>query len=385
MQKTWLKMIVVILITSLTGCATFTGLGKDNTPPPYALVNYTSQVSPKLIWSIQASHGSGKYYLNFVPAVNANAIFTVGQYGLVTALNVNNGQQYWQNNLGELLVTGPGVGNGVVIVGGANADVIALNQQTGKRLWRITLSDPISTIPVIIGNTAILKTVDGELWAINTASGSVLWQYNHGAPLMELAGGSTPVVVGNKVITGYSDGKLAAYTLNTGQLLWQTTIAQPSGAADVEQMIDIVADPEIFAGTLYVVTYQGNLVAINSSAGQVFWRTPLSSYTGMTISGNIIFVTDAQGVVWAINRLNGQLLWQQPYLQNRVLSAPVATDNSTIVIADHEGYLHWLNQTNGVTVGRVKASDKPILAKPEVIGNQVYVLATNGEVSRFQF
>jgi outer membrane protein assembly factor BamB len=77
-----------------------------------------------------------------------------------------------------------------------------------------------------------------------------------------------------------------------------------------------------------------------------------------------------------LSLVNGQVLWQQSYLRNRVLTTPAAS-NGAVVVADHEGYVHWLSQANSLTIGRVKVSDKPIIAGPVVIGNRLFVLSTS--------
>ena len=59
--------------------------------------------------------------------------------------------------------------------------------------------------------------------------------------------------------------------------------------------------------------------------------------------------------------------------------------NDTVVVADGEGYIHWLSQTDGNIVARTQAiKNKSILAAPVVIDNTVYVTAQNGDVASYQ-
>lgn len=362
---------------SLSGCAAITGIGKDNTPAPSPLVNFQPQLHPHQVWSSRAGKGTDEQYLNLVPAINGNAVFTADYKGNVTALDLQSGKKLWQTDLDTPLVAGPGVGQGVVLVGNSQAGLIALNQSNGKALWHTTLSNQIIAPPVIADNMAMIKTLDGQFWAINLSNGSTLWRRGHNVPFMRLSGGSRPKVVGDKVIVGYADGKLDAYSLQ-GKLLWQIAAANPQGASDVEQMVDIVADPKISGNTIYVVTYQGNLTAVNTDTGNVIWQQPLSSYSGLALSNQAVFVTDATGTVKAYNRSNGQLLWQQDNLKYRKLTAPVVVGNS-IVVGDGEGYLQFLSQSDGSVIGR-ETLDKntPIMTAPIVNGNNIYVLDSDG-------
>lgn len=362
---------------SLGGCAAITGVGTDNTPAPSPLVNFQPQLNPQKVWVSRAGKGTDEQYLNLVPAMNGNAVYTADYKGHVTALNLQNGKTLWQTDLDTPLVAGPGVDQGVILVGSSQAGLYALNQSNGRINWHTTLSNQIIAPPIITNNMAIVKTLDGQLWAINLSDGSTLWHQGHNIPVMRLSGGSRPQIVGNKIIVGYADGKLDAYTLQ-GKLLWQIAVAQPQGASDVEQMVDIVGDPKISGNTIYVVTYQGNLTAVNTDTGNILWQQPLSSYTGLALSNQAVFVTDATGIVRAYSRSNGQLLWQQDNLKYRKLTAPVVIGNS-IAVGDGEGYLQFLSQSDGSIIGRqVVDKNTPIMTAPIVNGNNIYVLDSDG-------
>jgi outer membrane protein assembly factor BamB len=381
-----LKICLLLGLTlTLSACATITGRGTDNTPPPSPLVSYKAQFSPQRIWSSQAGKGTDGKYLNLIPAISGNAVYISDAKGLVTALNLQTGKTLWQSDLKVPLAAGPGVGEGIIVVGGNQADMYALNQTDGKIRWHVNLSDQVTSVPVIANGRVVVKTLDGHLWALNTDNGAIQWQQTHNVPVMVLAGGSQALIIGNKVITGYADGKLAAYSLVGGTLLWTTAAANPQGVSDVEQMIDITATPAAGAGdVMYVVTYQGNLSAVNVNTGNIIWAQPLSSYTGLALSAQSVFVTDAAGSVYAFNRTNGQKLWQQDNLKYRKLTAPVVMGN-TVIVADGEGYLHWLSQSDGSTIARVAVDrNTPVTAAPVITANQVYVLNTKGKVAGYK-
>jgi len=385
-NKLILSSLLISALSGLTGCATISGIGKDNTPPPTPLTaKYTAQVIPKTVWATNAGDGVGKNNFNLVTALgNNNQVFTADRKGQVTAVNATTGKQQWQIDLKEPLVAGPAVSNNLVFVAGDNADLYALQTSDGKIAWHVSVSGQITAVPVVVNNLVIVKTLDGQLWALNLSDGKTVWQYNHGSPPLVLAGGSKPQIVGNTLITGYEDGKLAAYDLNQGGLLWETQIASPLGASDIEQLVGIVADPVLADNTVYVVTYQGNLAAVNAKTGQVNWQQPVSSYTGLVVANQRIFVTDATGNVLAFDRTTGERLWQVALLRYRLLTAPAAMGNN-IVIGDGEGYLHWLNQADGTIVGRVAVSTNvPIVTTPIVVGNNVFVLTSKGFLVRYQ-
>lgn len=354
------KIFALGLCVLLTGCTTISGVGEDNTPAPTALVVYQAQFTPQLVWSRHTN-----------PAKT------------VSIFDLSNGMSFWESPLKNTLVAGPSVGHQSVYVGDNNGGVWALDLNSGKTRWHVVLSDPIVSTPLVSTNAIFVRTLDGTVWSLQNTTGAVLWSAADGIPTLVLSGGSKPILLGNTLIVGSSNGELTAYNAKTGTVKWQSVVAQPQGATDVEKMVDIVANPKVSGATIYVVTYQGNLSAINAQTGRVLWQTPMSSYSGLAVSSSAIFLTDAKGCVYAFNRNTGKQIWKQNYLQYRKLTAPAIMGNS-IVIADAEGVIHWLSQSTGETVSRVEAGNSPIKSAPLVSGNTVYVLSSNGLVSAYR-
>lgn len=356
------KIIVLVGLLLLTGCTTISGIGEDNTPVPSALTSYQMKFSPQEIWARKTESSK-----------------------TVSLFDLSNGVIFWHSPLKQKIVAGPSIGNNLVVVGDNNGGVWGLALDSGKTLWHVTLSDPIVSPPIVSNQRIFVRTLDGTVWALNSSNGNVLWQSPHSVRTMVLSGGSKPILLGNTLIVGSSNGTLTAYAAETGTVKWQSAIASPQGVADVEKMVDIVADPTFAGNIIYVVTYQGNLAAVNAQTGKTIWQTPLSSYAGLAISPEAVFITDSQGVVWAFDRKTGKQLWKQDYLQFRGLTAP-AIMGSTIVVADGAGYVHWLNQSNGNTVARVKVSSASIVSAPVVQNNrEIYILSSNGLVSAYTY
>lgn len=384
-MKIMIKSIsAFVLLGLLSGCAVISGIGKDNTPPPSPLVAFTPEMTPASLWTSSTGNGTDKKVLKFVPVLSGNTIYTADASGDVVATSAYSGRQFWRIDADAQLTAGPATNGSIVVVGTVQGELLAYQATNGKLLWNIMLPNQVLGAPAVTMNQVIVETVDGNLVVLNSQTGTVNWIYNHTAPTMILRGGSTPQVYNNSVIAGFSDGKLSAYDLSQGHLLWERFLAEPMGASDVEQMIDVVADPIIANGVIYVVNYQGNISAIDPANGQVIWSHPLSSYTGMAISNRTVFVTDAQGYIWAFDRNSGDVIWRQTALTNRILSAP-AIQNNMLVVADGEGVVHWLSQQDGHFVARaIVANNVGISAAPVVNGNLVYVLNNAGLLTTYR-
>ncbi len=376
-------LLTICSFTLLCACSIISGIGKDNAPAPTALTSFQPEVSAKQAWSGSVEGSGVKDYLKLGPVID-NKIFVASPNGEVTAFDANTGARVWENNIHVPITSGPAAGNGLVVVGTSDAQVIALNEGNGAEVWHITVPNALLAAPQIAYDRVIVRTVDGKLVALSLQDGHIIWLYDHGSPILTLRANSVPQIVGNKIVAGFADGKLAAYSLDQGRLLWEQTIAQPQGVTDAAQLVDVVADPVISGDVIFVATYQGKIAAVSLSTGQILWQKDISTYTGLALGRGLLFVTDADSTVWAFNRSNGNVVWKQTQLAYRVITAPVVMDN-TLVVADGEGYLHWLSQSDGRTVGRVVVKEKDaIAAPPAVFGNKVYVVTKKGYLSAWQ-
>ena len=78
-------------------------------------------------------------------------------------------------------------------------------------------------------------------------------------------------------------------------------------------------------------------------------------------------------------RQTGQVTWKQTALTNRGITGPAIIGNA-IVVADAFGYVHFLSKTNGHLLARVQATKNAIVANPMVVGNQVIIYTSRGNL-----
>jgi outer membrane protein assembly factor BamB len=380
-------LFICTLSSFVIGCSTFksvqgsiTGIGMDNTPKPISLVGFKSSIAAHRQWSTSAGGSFGNDYLKLTPVIDGE-IFTANPHGVVSDFNVTTGQIIWLANANGRITSGPALGNGIVVVATSDGHVIAFNKKTGRLVWRTTVSNGVFATPRIGGGLVLVKTVDDKLCALSVQSGKQEWVYDHGAPLLTLRTSSMPQIVGNKVIVGFADGKLAAINLRKGNLIWEQTVAPGYGSTEVQRMVGLVTDPIISNGVIYAATYQGKIAAVSLAGGNILWENTISTYTDLALSPRFLFVTDAKGGIWAFNRMNGRVMWHQTQLANRMLSSP-ALMNDDVVVGDKEGHLYWLSQQDGKLLGdQLISKNVAINTTPVVLGNTVYVLSQNGNLS----
>jgi len=373
-----------MLIAVVGGCSSIPDpmgwIEEDNQAPPEELTEYQPSVKPTSRWSTDTGAGSDEQYLKLVPAFYGDQVFVADNEGEVRSLSRSNGKTSWSRDTEAPVSGGPGVGDGVVLVGTRDAEVIALDADNGEELWRKRLSNEILSVPQVAGGISVVRTIDGRVYGLDTTSGDQIWVYDRTVPVLTLRGDSSPVIDGSNVVVGFANGKLINLDLYTGDPRWDTLVSPPRGRTELERIADIDADPVIDGGVIYVSTYQGEVAALALVNGMVGWRRDISSYSGMALDSRQLYVTDAKGRVWALDRFNGASLWKQEKLLNRRLTAP-AVLGDYILVGDLEGYVHFLSYDDGSQKGRVEVSGAPITAPPRVVDDVAYVFSDDGKLT----
>ncbi|HHL45284.1 MAG TPA: outer membrane protein assembly factor BamB [Gammaproteobacteria bacterium] len=360
---------VVIL---LSGCS--------STPvePPAALVEFKPELAVKTVWSTRIGSGADEEDLRLFPRLAGDTLYVNDHKGTVVSLQADTGKQNWEIDLNKPLTSGPGYGDGKVVIGSADGQVIALSADDGKALWRAQLSSEILAPPAVGEGVVVAHTVDGKLFALDAADGAQLWIYDRTVPTLTLRGTSAPVILSDIVVDGFASGKIALLVLRDGRVLWEKSIAVPRGRSELERMVDIDASPLVMGSVLYVVSYQGRVAAIDLQSGRVLWSRSMSSYTGLAADERTLYLSDDEDRVWALNRSNGASLWQQEALQRRSLTAP-AVYKESVVVGDMEGYLHWMARSDGHFVARFPLGSGVRVA-PVVSGERLYAYSNDGKL-----
>lgn len=381
------KVSVILLFSALTFIQACTQiddymLGKDNTLKPTPLTDIKPKMTLAEKWSVYTgSAGRTNDELKMSPVVEGDVIYTASVDGVVQATDKVKGTVAWSKRLPYHLISGPSLGRGYIAVTTTSSMLVVLNQSNGDLVWKASLSGDSLAKPIIAGQQVFVKTIDGNLYAFDLKKGEKLWVVDHGAPHLILKASSSPVLFDKLVLVGFSDGKLDAVEKQTGRLVWQRNIAYASGGSDVERLVDIDADPIVRGDQVYLASYQGYIGALSLQNGEFIWQKPASIYKNMAILGDTIYYVDSDSTVWARNRSNGHVKWKQEALKARGLTEPVVMGHH-LLLADKSGYLHGLDVSTGEIVSRAFVN-APVYTAPVVAGSSVYVLSTNGKLSRF--
>jgi outer membrane protein assembly factor BamB len=316
--------------------------------------------------------------------VDGDQVLTVDRAGLLQAHRRVDGRRLWRRELGAPVSAGPGIGAGLIVVGTRDGRVLALDRETRALRWEARVSSEVLARPVVHGDTVVVFSHDGRLYGLRASSGAMRWVYDRSLPPLTLRGLTDPLVVDRTLIVGLPNGRLVALDVDAGELLFEARVGIPRGRSDIERMRDVTGRMAVDQGTLFAVSYQGDVVALDARSGSQRWRRALSSSAGLAVRGPQVVVAAVDGSVWALERSGGATLWRNQDLRGLTLTAPVAVD-AGLLVADSEGGISLIDPTDGALLAR-RIIDRSGFSRPPHVDADggIYALADGGRLHQLR-
>ncbi len=378
-----MKMLSRCLILGLSAAVMVGCSSSKKELPPAELEKFNAEVELDRIWKRNVGVGQGDLYNNLTPALDGLTLYAADAKGRVVALERETGKEKWEVKLKEPLSGAVGAGGGLVLVGTLDGQVITLDEADGSEKWRAQVSSEVLAAPQTNGDVVVVQTQDDKLVALDISNGERRWIYESTLPVLTVRGHSEPVVDVRQVFAGLASGKVVALSAETGIPMWEQRVAQPTGRSELERMVDIDGRLLLDDQTLYVVSYQGNVAALDAQSGRPLWQHAASSYVGPGAGFGSVYISEADGTVQALDAGSATELWSTEALARRQLTAPVAFSNF-VAVGDFEGYLHLLGQTDGRMAGRVRVDGDGLRAAPLTVGDLLFVYGNSGDLAAYK-
>ena len=378
-----MKMLSRCLILGLSAAVMVGCSSSKKELPPAELEKFNAEVELDRIWKRNVGVGQGDLYNNLTAALDGLTLYAADAKGRVVALERETGKEKWEVKLKEPLSGAVGAGGGLVLVGTLDGQVITLDEADGSEKWRAQVSSEVLAAPQTNGDVVVVQTQDDKLVGLDISNGERRWIYESTLPVLTVRGHSEPVVDVRQVFAGLASGKVVALSAETGIPMWEQRVAQPTGRSELERMVDIDGRLLLDDQTLYVVSYQGNVAALDAQSGRPLWQHAASSYVGPGAGFGSVYISEADGTVQALDAGSATELWSTEALARRQLTAPVAFSNF-VAVGDFEGYLHLLAQTDGRMAGRVRVDGDGLRAAPLTVGDLLFVYGNSGDLAAYK-
>lgn len=367
-----------MLAAMLVGCSNDSAV-----EPPAELVDFDATRKIDRLWSVGLSGKSEHLRLALRPVVADDLVYAASHNGEVVAFSATNGRRAWLIKSRLPLSAGPEVGGGIVVVGSSDGDVLALDASNGTEVWRRSIGSEILARPLVVNDVVVIRTVDGHLEALAVRDGTPRWSLDNSVPRLTLRGTAPPVHAGDRIIAGLDNGRVLAVDPRNGEVLWDTVVNAPSGRTELERLADIDAPAHVSGNDVFVVGFQGRMAMLALNSGQIWWARDASSYRGFAMDDQNLYLTNADSVVICMRRVDGAVQWEQDVLRRRGVTAP-AIDGDAIVVADFEGYVHWLDKATGELLARQKTDGERVTNAPVSSEYGVFLQTDSGRLVGFK-
>lgn len=384
------------MLVALAGCHSFK---KENIEPPTPLAkDFKPTVQVTEAWSARVGGGSGPSGVRMRPIVVDGVLYAASTDGTVAALDAATGKRLWSKSTrthgwfgwgdkkrkDAFYAGGPEVSGDLLVIGTLDGHVYAMSAKDGSPRWEISLPSEVISSPVIAGSLVVVRTQDGRLYGLDTGNGERRWVNDMSdVPSLSLRGNGRVLVANGVVFYGSDDGKLEALRLDNGERLWEQKLASGEGRTDLDRLDDADGSILLDGTSLYAAAYHGNLTSVDGPSARPLWSRPFSTYTSLADNGNAIYGVNDQSEVWAFDKRTGADMWKNVDLKYRWLTGP-EVQGDYVVVADAEGYVHWLQTGDGALAARERLSKKAIIAQPLVAGDLVYVEDVKGHIAAYR-
>jgi outer membrane protein assembly factor BamB len=371
---------------ALGGCSSVKNLlssKKDKALKPAALAQFSPTATVARLWSAKAGKGEGLIGARQGPTIADGHVYAAAIHGGVSAFDLQTGAVLWHYDSKLPLSGGPGAGDGLVVAGSLEGDVVALDASTGAQKWTAKVGNEVIAAPTIGQGLVFVHSNDGRVTAFDEATGQRRWFWEHEMPPLTVRGNDAPVLGPGFVFVGNDDGTLTALAVSDGHQLWQQSVAEAEGRTELERMADVDGSPVLDGTTLYATSYKKQTVALDAPTGRPLWAHDAGGPGRAAVSADRVVVSGASGTVWGLDKAGGGGLWEQAALARRNVTGP-AIQGEYAVVGDFDGYLHWLQLSDGAFAARVRVGKAALRSAPVVSNGILVAQDIDGRLSAYR-
>ncbi len=203
--------------------------------------------SGELVWKFETEgyvHGTPGVWTQAANA--ANFVVLTGCDSYLRVINIDDGTQTQQVDLGAYVGASPAISQDRVYCGTYGTEILGIALDTGEIAWRYRHPKrqfPFFASAALTGDSVIIGGRDKMVHALSRETGEPKWTYTAKSSIE-----SSAVVAGRRVFLGTTRGSFIALDLTTGESVWEFATGS-----------SIVASPSVSDGKIYIGTEDGIL------------------------------------------------------------------------------------------------------------------------------
>ena len=353
------------------------------------------------LWNLSFGEGSSKRNVLIAsPVADKGVVFTLDAEGVVKAFRLDNGDEIWKRRLkpnNEEAKAASIAGGGIAIHGEqiyattGFGNVFALNMTDGKVVWNTEIKAPIRIAPTVNENMVLIQTLDNGIYALNIKDGSILWKDKLEAESTMIIGGASPAYspTNDLVVAAFSNGQLQAYKASTGTALWSEWLSADTSTEALAEITSIKANPIIDGDKVFAVGYNAPLVAIDIRTGAKIWQKEIAASSQPWVAGEFLFILTNDGDLIALNKQNGKIVWRTivPYANGEdksgIFTSGPLLANDALLVTSSNGKLFSISPYNGRIMG-IADIEEGVEMPPFIVKETLILTTKNAEMTAYK-
>ena len=378
-KKVSFVAIVFFLVFIISGCDRRGGGGSNNRDWPLfrgdaGLSGYTKTNIPEkpvLLWSYKSDSRTASS-----PVIYDNTTYWSDKRGRIFGVDYD-GNLSFDYSFATAVEATPIVHDSVLYIGRIDGFMSALSLTKKDTLWTFETMGQISASPnigFINGKEAVVfGSYDNYLYCIDKQNGKELNRFESGYYINGAA-----ALWQNYIISGGCDACLKIIDVTTGAVtdsLYMDTY--------------IPASPAISDNHCYVADHSGNVYEIVIDEGKIARQQKIveakddeGTFVSVpALSDETLYIISDDRNLYAINRNDGSIRWKYLQRGNSGESSPLVCGNK-IISCTKSGIVSVLNASNGTLLWEYDTGEQ-ITACPAVIKGRFYILTVKGTLFCF--
>ena len=278
--------------------------------------------------------------------------------------------------------------NGAIYLSSGGRDFIAFEAISGKELWRYRAPSVVKYIPTIKDNNIYISSIDNTLSCIGL-DGKLIWRYD--APTYSLANDhiyNPNLVYEDKLVMITTGGDLVILNRYTGEEIVQVNLATTSIIGDGSLSKGPLSSPILEGHNLFILTGEGDLIKIDLANPQIAWRQNFSGARSFWVAEKTMFLLTEDNQLLAIEDSAGKIIWaidlpkdiKKKSLEN--FYGPIlAGDQLLLNNAKGDGF--FFSPYDGKQISQFK-TDISTNQAPIIVNDKAYFIGKNGSIAVWQ-
>ena len=369
-------------------------------------VDFVKKVSSQVLWSTDIGKARSYRTTALQPAYNDGDIYTIDKNGLIHSINSSDGDENWSYNLNLDVTSGISFHNGHLFFGthdgkiyGYDIDRLKLSNnnffdnlnvinlldtETLDPDMMIELTSEVSAPITGMDEKIFVRLSDGDTLAINYESSSIIWQYQGRNVPLNIKGSGSISTSFNNIFVARDDGTLISLSHDSGKLNWLTSISPRSGRNELESLRDVEMTPLLDDGIVFVGSYQGSLIAVDSLTGTLIWSTPMSVRSNLDTDEYNIYVATEDGSIFALDKYTGNIVWKSNVNSKLFLTQSIVYENYIATLSTL-GHIVIVDRNTGNLLS-LQELISPIDYQSRflIIDKILYIVTKNGRLNSIQ-